>query len=162
MRQALASRDEQIFNKVFSKKDTAVISATVDELSGTEAFDLLQSATVKLHKYPMLGTELSFWMKQILISHATYFMSNPAMQNALQPLYETLKQRCATAQSFNALHSRLLPVLIQHKDKAEVADVQEPLVQYEEGDEDITIEEGDSEDEEEEGLRKNNLNDNFS
>ena len=106
-----------------------MISATVDELSGTEAFDLLQAATVKLHKYPVLGTELSFWMKAILISHATYFMSNPAMQNALQPLYESLKQRTATRQSFEALRARVSPIVIAHKHKAEQADVQEPLVQ---------------------------------
>ena len=53
VRQALSSKDSQIFEKVFSKKDPNVIAATVEELSGTEAFDLLQEATIKLHKYEL-------------------------------------------------------------------------------------------------------------
>ncbi len=152
VRQALASKDEKLWHVVFSKKDLRVLESTVSELSGTEAFDLLQEATARLYKYPSVATEVSYWMKQVLITHATYFMASPSFKSALQPLYETIRTRVSNKDPFMETQATLIPILNAHRDKAKPSDVQEPLVKYEEGDEEVEISETEDESENEDGI----------
>mmetsp|Transcript_54207 Transcript_54207/g.126156 ORF Transcript_54207/g.126156 Transcript_54207/m.126156 type:complete len:607 (+) Transcript_54207:21-1841(+) len=149
LRQALRSRDDQRISIVFASSDTQIIDATVSQLSGSEAFDMLQECAKRLISQREFSTQLCTWMQCVLLRHCAFISARPVLQRALKPLHDIFEARCVTYRSVVLLRGRLHQARCSRKEltareKLERETVHAPLLEYVEGDEDLD-EEGSSE-----------------
>lgn len=105
LRQGLVFKGRSIVNELVT--DRRVIDTTLKELSGNEAFDLLQELTPQLVSKPAEGPRLNLWIKRILAIHCGFIASRPALQEALQPLLLTVRRRLASHRTLLRLCGRL-------------------------------------------------------
>lgn len=167
--QALSSRDNGMLERVLSVGDDRVLARTVQRLRPEDAVQFLGVAVGKLNLRPQRGTQLSRWIRAVLLGHAAHLMSAPSARPILSSLYQTIEARLALHRPMLALAGRLDLLLAQQLsvDEGGVADAdgegaagrRGPLVEYvaPEGEdvEDATMERAsdggdDSDDEEEE------------
>lgn len=143
--------------KVIQTGSRDVMDSTIAELSGTEAFDLLQECTQRLLGQPIRGQVLGSWIQRILVHHCAFIGSQPALRGALEPLHDALQARISSHRALLRLRGRLQLALQMGKQCLEAGDrekatVRMPLLEYVEGDETAPASESDgSEDEDEEG-----------
>jgi len=147
VRQVLRSGDPKAINKVISNGDRRVMESTVAELSGVEAFDLLQSCTQRLVAAPVLATVICAWTQSILTRHCAYLGSQKKLRQALEPLYDALQARGALHRPLVRLRGQMQMLRTLGKQAME-AKMQEketlrtPLLEYVEGDEDEDEDDG--------------------
>mmetsp|Transcript_24312 Transcript_24312/g.68262 ORF Transcript_24312/g.68262 Transcript_24312/m.68262 type:complete len:623 (+) Transcript_24312:110-1978(+) len=145
VRQALRSKDESSVNEALATDDFRVIRATIAELSGPEAFDLLQECTTRLMSQTRRGRSICYWIQQVLVHHCAFIGAQPVLRNALQPLQDAFQARCSSHMALSRLRGRLQMLMNfgTHQAKAKLpgdaaAPVQQtPLLHYVEGDEDV-------------------------
>jgi len=155
MRQALRSKDSQALHKALTSNvsDQRLIESTVMELSGAEAFDLLQECTQQLVRAPGHAAVWCKWVQALLSEHCVFIGSQPTLRQQLEPLHDALRNRGILHRSLVRLDGRLNLLLNLSKqtiadEEAECKNFREPLVEYKEGDEDAIEEESDDEYEE--------------
>eukprot|EP00929_Paragymnodinium_shiwhaense_P002581 TRINITY_DN102885_c0_g1_i1.p1 TRINITY_DN102885_c0_g1~~TRINITY_DN102885_c0_g1_i1.p1 ORF type:complete len:670 (-),score=154.37 TRINITY_DN102885_c0_g1_i1:103-2055(-) len=143
VKQGLRAKDGQSLEKILYQSDNRVIDSTVIELSGVEAFDLLQEITKRLVKAPINGITLCAWVQAVLTRHCAFIASQPTLRRALGPLSDALQSRSSMHRSLVRLRGRLQ--MLKHLGKQIIdRDSQEkekityrtPLLEYVEGDED--------------------------
>mmetsp|Transcript_49302 Transcript_49302/g.78472 ORF Transcript_49302/g.78472 Transcript_49302/m.78472 type:complete len:168 (+) Transcript_49302:2-505(+) len=154
-------------------KDKAAIDCTVSELSGAEAFDLLQECTSKLLVKPGNAATLNNWIKRVLIHHCAFIGSQPRLQAALSPLKEALESRLSLRRSLarmrgrvrmtrdlgnELLHAQLVVAQGKEEEIESGRDSQTPLVEYVEGQSE-TEDEDDEDDEQEEDEEEEDIGD---
>jgi len=141
VRQGLRAKDDHSIDQVISRNDRRIIDATVAQLTGAEAFDLLQECSKRVPAQLMQGRVLGNWIQRLLLRHCTFLSSQPVLMRALQPLHDILEARCARYRMLCLLRGRL-QVAHDHgrqfleKKQQEKETVRAPLVDYVEGDED--------------------------
>jgi len=142
MRQALRSKDSPaIWKLVATTGDRQVMDSTVTQLSGAEAFDLLQECGRRILEHPQDGKVLSAWIQRLLLSHCAFFTAQPVLQQALRPLHDVFQERCSTYRTLALLRGRLRLArdcgkqLLTTQKESETAPA--PLLEYVEGDSDL-------------------------
>jgi len=141
VRQGLRAKDDHSIDKVISRNDRRIIDATVAQLTGAEAFDLLQECSKRMPTQLMQGRVLGHWIQRLLLRHCTFLSSQPVLMRALQPLHDIFEARCSRYRTLCLLRGRLQ---VAHDHGAQVVEkkrqekeiVRAPLVEYVEGDED--------------------------
>merc|ERR1712232_491528 len=98
-RQGLRSKETSQLEHVFSTSDRRVIDSTVSELSGAEAFDLLQECTKRLVQVPVHGQNICNWIQSVLTKHCAFIAAQPALRGALEPLHDALQARASLHRS---------------------------------------------------------------
>jgi len=144
LRQALRSKDRAALGKLLEQhsKNERLIISTASDLSGAEAFDLLQECTAELVAFPLKGKGLCMWVTHVLTIHCAFISSQPVLHRALQPLLDVMQTRCSNYRTLTKLQGRLKLLhsvgrqLLQRR-QAEREIVQEPLLDYKEGDDDV-------------------------
>eukprot|EP00746_Dinoflagellata_sp_MGD_P021143 gnl/MRDRNA2_/MRDRNA2_149333_c0_seq1.p1 gnl/MRDRNA2_/MRDRNA2_149333_c0~~gnl/MRDRNA2_/MRDRNA2_149333_c0_seq1.p1 ORF type:complete len:624 (+),score=112.33 gnl/MRDRNA2_/MRDRNA2_149333_c0_seq1:63-1934(+) len=144
VRQALRAKDSQRMEVALRTADKRVISSTVSELTGAEAYDLIMECGIRLTSQPVRGQVLSEWIKHAMLEHAAYISSQPKLKRGIEPIYEALKRRITTHDALLRVQGRLeilvcsgRAILASVKQKRATAEV--PLLSYQEGDEDVPI-----------------------
>lgn len=147
VRQGLRAKDAASIEKVLQCADKKIIDSTVAELSGAEAFDLLQECTHRLLSQPVRGQVFCTWIQRVIVRHCSYLFSQPVLHRALQPLHDAFNSRCSSHKSLVRLRGRLLTLrnsgranLEKSKAKASEDGPGAPLMEYHEGDEDVLAE----------------------
>lgn len=142
VRQGLRSKDPGEITEVLKTSDVRVVDRTVAQLSGQEAFDLLQECTKRLMSDQAMSQSVCCWMQRILLRHCAYISSRPLLQRALQPLHDVFEFRCSSYKSLVLLKGRMRAardggkqVIARKKLEREL--VRTPLLEYVEGDEDL-------------------------
>jgi len=141
VRQSLRAKDDHSIDKVISRNDRRIIDATVAQLTGAEAFDLLQECSKRMATQLMQGRVLGHWIQRLLLRHCTFLSSQPVLMRALQPLHDIFDARCSRYRTLSLLRGRLQMAhdhgaqLVDRK-RQETESVRAPLVEYVEGDED--------------------------
>lgn len=138
--QALSSRDNGLLERVLSVGDDRVLARTVQRLRPEDAVQFLGVAVGKLNLRPQRGTQLSRWIRAVLLGHASHLMSAPSARPILSSLYQTIEARLALHRPMLALAGRLDLLLAQQLsvDEGGVADEDAeerkgrrgPLVEY--------------------------------
>eukprot|EP00931_Biecheleriopsis_adriatica_P032556 TRINITY_DN18993_c0_g1_i1.p1 TRINITY_DN18993_c0_g1~~TRINITY_DN18993_c0_g1_i1.p1 ORF type:complete len:625 (-),score=151.44 TRINITY_DN18993_c0_g1_i1:83-1957(-) len=153
LRQGLRAKDSSSLDKTLVLKDRDLMETSVAELSGSEAFDLLQECAKRLLERPMEGQVFCAWIQRVLLHHCGFIASQPALQEALRPLHDSTAARCASHRSLVRLRGRLQSLVshgkqVLERKEQEQATVRAPLLEYVEGDEDAQGEEDESDEEE--------------
>lgn len=151
VRQSLRASDPQTMEVVLRTADKRVIVSTVSELSGAEAYDLIQECASRLQSQPVRGQVLSEWIRSAMLEHAAYIRAQPRLRSGLEPVYEALKRRIGAYSSLMRLQGRMEILLgsgraIAAATKRKRAGASTPFLDYHEGDEDMPGELGDDED----------------
>eukprot|EP00747_Dinoflagellata_sp_TGD_P183269 gnl/TRDRNA2_/TRDRNA2_38030_c0_seq1.p1 gnl/TRDRNA2_/TRDRNA2_38030_c0~~gnl/TRDRNA2_/TRDRNA2_38030_c0_seq1.p1 ORF type:complete len:626 (-),score=129.17 gnl/TRDRNA2_/TRDRNA2_38030_c0_seq1:4-1881(-) len=147
VRQALRAKDASSINKALLTSDTKIIESTVADLTGREAFDMLQETTLRIMSQPIRGDVLVRWVKATMLFHCSFVASQPRLREALAPLREALKERVAGHRTLVRLQGRLdLLQSAARQAKEEVYAPKVPLVEYREGDDAVGDEACDDED----------------
>jgi len=141
VRQSLRAKDDHSIDQVISRNERRIVDATVAQLTGAEAFDLLQECVKRMPTQLMQGRVLGHWIQRLLLRHCTFLSSQPVLMRALQPLNDIFEARCSRYRTLCLLRGRLQ---VAHDHGAQVAEkkrhekeiVRVPLVEYVEGDED--------------------------
>lgn len=159
LRQGLRSKDDSALDKTLVLKDRELMETSVAELSGSEAFDLLQECAKRLLARPMEGQVYSAWIQRVLLHHCSFIRSQPKLQEALRPLHDSTAARCAGHRGLVRLRGRLQHLVFQGKQvlerrAQEQATVRAPLLEYVEGDEELPDDDEDDaeQEDEEEGI----------
>lgn len=146
--QALRSEDRALLERCLSVGNERIIRNTVRRLLPMDAAAFLKAAIERLQSKPARGSQLSHWIRAVLVFHAGYLMAAPGVQPYLTSLYQAIESRLSTYRSLLGLSGRLdlLSAQLQGKagDAAEGEDGEEgsgPAVVYQE----------ESEEEDEEG-----------
>jgi len=150
VRQGLRAKDGASITEVLKTSDHRVIDTTVAQLSGHEAFDLLQECAQRLLQKRVASHILCSWMQRVLLRHCAFISSRPILQRALQPLHDIFEARCSTYRSLVLLRGRMEIARdsgrqVLAKKKQERDTVRAPLLEYVEGDEDLAEEKNTSE-----------------
>jgi len=140
VRQGLRAKGGSSLNRVLENADRSVIDNTVVELSGTEAFDLLQECTTRLLTQPINGSVLSAWAQRVLARHCAFIGSQPTLRHALVPLHDALQSRTTSYRGLIRLRGRLgmlrnLATQCESTKKEESETIRSALLEYVEGDE---------------------------
>jgi len=160
VRQGLRSKDGSSIEKALQSANRKVIDSTVADLSGPEAFDLLQELSQRLLSQPIKGQVLCTWIQRVLLRHCAFIFSQPVLHHALQPLHDAFQARCSSHRTLVRLRGRLQALrncgkLAVEKGKrstlAADASATAPLLEYVEGDEDDAAEDEAGEDATSEG-----------
>jgi len=155
VRQGLRCKDSASIHEALERADRRVIDSTVAELTGAEAFDLLQECTHRLLSQPVRGQVLCSWIQRVLMRHCAFIFSQPVLHRALQPLHDAFQARCTSHRTLVRLRGRLQALrncgrlaLASSKRATSAADASAsaPLLEYVEGDENIVAEEEAGED----------------
>jgi len=145
VRQGLRSKDGSSIERVLMNANRKVIDSTAADLSGPEAFDLLQEMSQRLLSQPVRGQVLCTWIQRVLLRHCSFIFSQPVLHRALQPLHDAFQARCASHRTLVRLRGRLQSlrnsgkVMVEKGKKATLAadaSASAPLLEYVEGDED--------------------------
>ncbi|CAJ1353210.1 unnamed protein product [Effrenium voratum] len=141
LRQALRSQDSISLSKTLTLRDRVLMDTSVSELSGVEAFDLLQECAKRLLDKPPDSSVYCAWIQRVLFHHGTFIRSQPALIDALRPVFEACMARCAFYRGLQRLHGRLHGLVVQGRKALEQQVVEKsaraPLLEYVEGDEDM-------------------------
>lgn len=137
VRQGLRSKDPNSISKVLQTADRRVIDSTVAQLSGHEAFDLLQECAQRLMQQRTYSQVICGWMQRVLLRHCAYISSRPLLQQALQPLHDIFEARCSTHRSLTLLRGRLLAARdcgkqVIARQKLERETLRNPLIEFKE------------------------------
>lgn len=141
VRQALRAKDGSSVDKVLESSDQRVMDSTVAELSGAEAFDLLQECTQRLVSHTGSVQNLCGWIQRALLHHCAFVRSQPFLHKALQPLHDAFESRSGSHRTLVQMRGRLRALssfgrqAVERKNQ-EAVTVRAPLLQYTEGDED--------------------------
>jgi hypothetical protein len=157
VRQGLIAKEDGAIERVVQTADRQTIQSTVKDLSGAEAYDLLQECTRRLVSQPIRGQVLASWIQSVLVVHGSFIMSRPVLRQGLEPMHDAFQARIYTHRALTRLrgHLRFLLDLGKHslEDVAqERATVRTPLLEYVEQDEgqDASSDEADSEENDDE------------
>eukprot|EP00933_Yihiella_yeosuensis_P041978 TRINITY_DN36408_c0_g1_i1.p1 TRINITY_DN36408_c0_g1~~TRINITY_DN36408_c0_g1_i1.p1 ORF type:complete len:631 (-),score=108.13 TRINITY_DN36408_c0_g1_i1:186-2078(-) len=142
LRQGLRAKDTASLDSALVIKDREVMDTSVAELSGSEAFDLLQECAKRLLQKPLEGQVYCAWIQRVLLYHCTFICSQPALQQALLPLHEATSARCESYRGLVRLRGRLQSLVscgrqVSEKKSEERVTIRAPLLEYVEGDEDL-------------------------
>ncbi|XP_024519578.1 WD repeat-containing protein 43 isoform X2 [Selaginella moellendorffii] len=159
--QAMRSDDKSLIEQCLCVSDTKVITNTVRSLSPKDACTLLRLAISRLEESPRRGLQLLPWIRITLLEHASYIMSNIAIQPVLKSLYQVVESRLHIFRPLLALSGRLDLIVAKIKanetsksvEQAEVATAVYEEDEEEDSDqevEDAMADEDEDEDEEEE------------
>jgi len=144
VRQALRAKDTASMEKVLQIADHKVIDCTVSELTGAEAFDLMQECTHRIMTQPIRGPIFCRWIQRVTLRHGAFLFSQPILHRALQPLHDVFTARCSSNKNLVRLQGRLQTLkysgralVEENKNTKSNEDVAKaPLLEYTEGDED--------------------------
>lgn len=104
---ALQHKDDTVIVKCLLQDNVELIHETVSQLHHELSTTLLENVIDKYQNGIISNTCLVNWIKNILLSHASYIMSNSDLLNKLSPLYHTINARITTYQSLLDLSGRL-------------------------------------------------------
>lgn len=145
IRQGLIAKDGRAIEKVLEQGKRGVVDSTVADLSGEEAFDLLQECSKTFMGPHRCTTTLAQWIQSLLVQHCAFISSQPMLQEALQPLYAAMRAQCTCYRTLVRLSGRLQVARDLAKqaqtavgdESASVRNMRTPLLQYVEGDEEL-------------------------
>lgn len=154
VRQGLRAKDKASIEKILQISDLKIIDNTIAELTGSEAFDLMQECTHRILSQPARTAVFCRWIQRTIMRHSAFLFSQPALHQALQPLRDVFLARCASNKNLVKLHGRLLMlrncgrVLDEQNKETKTSDdvAKAPLLEYTEGDEDLAEEASQDED----------------
>ena len=109
--QAISNEDKALLEKCLSVKNPKTILKTSRMLTPVDATKLIKILIQRLHASPRRATELSTWIKSILIHHAGYFSGMGTCKESLSNLHQIIDSRLSTYQSLLSLSGRLDLVL---------------------------------------------------
>uniref|UniRef100_A0A7S3UJC9 Small-subunit processome Utp12 domain-containing protein n=1 Tax=Oxyrrhis marina TaxID=2969 RepID=A0A7S3UJC9_OXYMA len=140
---------------------------TVKELSATEAIDFIQALAHGIEKSPTAATLSVQWIKAALLAHASFIMSQPKAKQQLQPVQALLKAKLSNRDALLRVRGNLEALTIsrehaQREGQKSVLELQEPLIDYQEGDEKVVVPEEGSSDEDEDEAKNNDDDGEFS
>lgn len=152
LRQGLRSKDGASLDKSLVIRDKELMETSIGELSGSEAFDLLQECAKRLLDRPMEGQVYCAWIQRVLLHHCTFIRAQPALKEALRPLHDATAARCAKHEGLARLRGRLQCLIglgkqVVVRKAQEQKTVRAPLLEYVEGDDELDEEEDDDEEE---------------
>ncbi|KAJ3206194.1 WD repeat-containing protein 43 [Dinochytrium kinnereticum] len=154
--QAVHSADRQLLETTLTVNDSRIILSTVRRLQPSLVVPLLDMLVGRLQAKPNRAAALIEWVRAIIVAHAAFLMTDPALVRHLGALYQTLDSRVGTFQKLVKLSGRLDLVMSQialrssqvEGGSAEDEEEEQAEAVYDEEDEDA--EDGDELDEEEE------------
>ncbi|KAJ3106543.1 WD repeat-containing protein 43 [Phlyctochytrium planicorne] len=154
--QAVHSNDKQLLETTLTVSDPRIILATVRRLQPSLVVPLLDMLVGRLQAKPNRAAALIDWVRSIVVAHAAFLMTDPALVKHLGALYQALDSRVSTFEKLIKLSGRLDLVMSQIalRASANEADVEEEDPNEAEAfyDEEAEDEEDDQEDfEDEEG-----------
>ena len=109
--QAISNEDKALLEKCLSVKNPKTILKTSRMLTPVDATQLIKILIQRLHASPQRATELSAWIKSILIHHAGYLSGMGTCKESLSNLHQIIDSRLSSYQSLLSLSGRLDLVL---------------------------------------------------
>ncbi|XP_024381323.1 uncharacterized protein [Physcomitrium patens] len=137
--QALQADDNSLLEQCLNIHDEKVISNTIRRLRPFEAAKFLTVAVSKMEGRPQRALGLVPWVRAVLLQHASFVMTNLALQPVLTSLYQIIEARLSVFRPLLSLSGRLDLVMaqIQKNESQSKEDKQnEAAVVYEEEDDD--------------------------
>ncbi|KAI9336015.1 Dip2/Utp12 family-domain-containing protein [Zopfochytrium polystomum] len=111
--QAIHSSDGPLMDRTLSVRDPATIDATVQRLPRQLVVPFIEQLAARLQSRPARAPVLVRWVRAVVVIHAAYLITNPALVRQLNQLYQTLESRVSTFQRLLKLSGRLELVLSQ-------------------------------------------------
>ncbi|KAK9388958.1 Dip2/Utp12 family-domain-containing protein [Lipomyces mesembrius] len=137
--QALRTNDQALLESCLSFVDVSVIKQTIIRLDPTLSAILLERLAERIAQTPSRASQLSVWIRWIMVAHGGYLVGLPGLVNTLTNVRSTLARNAGTLSRLLALQGRLEMLSAQidmrkevWKDEEEVVDSD---VEYVEGDE---------------------------
>lgn len=134
--QALKAEDNALLEQCLNVGDEKVILNTIRRLRPFEAAKFLSVAVSKMEGRPQRALGLVPWVRAVLLQHASFVMTNLAMQPVLTTLYQIIETRLSVFRPLLSLSGRLDLIMaqIQKNESQGKEDQQEAAVVYEEED----------------------------
>lgn len=135
--QALKAEDNALLEQCLNVGDEKVISNTIRRLRPFEAAKFLSVAVSKMEGRPQRALGLVPWVRAVLLQHASFIMTNLAMQPVLTTLYQIIETRLSVFRPLMSLSGRLDLIMAQiQKNESQGKEDQqkEAAVVYEEED----------------------------
>lgn len=173
--QALRTNDQEMLDSCLRLNDVDMVYATIERLPSPLVGTLIQKLAERLHKRPGRPGMLMVWVQWSISAHGGYLATQPQLVKQLSTLNKVLKERASGLQPLLALKGRLdmletqLDLRKRNQKRAANDDMDEAVI-YVEGEDDLSSEEDDSEDEDADGkvngsnkkLRQGSLDDDDS
>lgn len=134
--QALQAEDNALLEKCLNVGDEKVITNTIRRMRPFLAAKFLAVAVSKMEGRPQRALGLVPWVRAVLLQHASFVMTNLAMQPVLTSLYQIIETRLSVFRPLLSLSGRLDLIMAQiQKNEGQEEDHQnEAAVVYEEED----------------------------
>ena len=135
--QALKAEDSALLEQCLNVGDEKVISNTIRRLQPSEAAQFLSVAVSKMEGRPQRALGLVPWVRAVLLQHASFVMTNLAMQPVLTNLYQIIDSRLVVFRPLLSLSGRLDLIMAQiqkNESQGKEDQQQEAAVVYEEED----------------------------
>ncbi|KAJ8099929.1 Dip2/Utp12 family-domain-containing protein [Lipomyces tetrasporus] len=143
LRQALRTNDQALLESCLSFTDVAVVKQTIIRLDPTLSATLLERLAERIARTPSRASQLSVWIRWIMVAHGGYLVGLPGLVNKLANVRSTLARNAGTLNRLLALQGRLDMLSAQielrregRKDEEEEVDSD---IEYVEGDEDEVV-----------------------
>ncbi|KAJ3089305.1 Small subunit (SSU) processome component [Physocladia obscura] len=105
--QAIHSGDKQLLEQCLQVSDSIVITASVKRLNPGHVVPFLNMLTTRLQIKPTRAAKLIEWIRAVVVCHAAFLMTNPALVVQLSSLHATLTARTETFSKLLKLSGRL-------------------------------------------------------
>jgi U3 small nucleolar RNA-associated protein 5 len=133
--QALKAEDNALLEQCLNVGDEKVILNTIRRLRPFEAAKFLSVAVSKMEGRPQRALGLVPWVRAVLLQHASFVMTNLAMQPVLTTLYQIIETRLSVFRPLLSLSGRLDLIMAQiqkNESQGKEDQQQEAAVVYEE------------------------------
>ncbi|KAK9370792.1 Dip2/Utp12 family-domain-containing protein [Lipomyces kononenkoae] len=141
--QALRTNDQALLESCLSFTDITVIKQTLIRLDPMLSSTLLERLAERIARTPSRASQLSVWIRWIMVAHGGYLVGLPGLVNTLTNLRSTLSRNAGTLSRLLALQGRLEMLSAQidmrkegWKDEEEQVDSD---IEYVEGDEEEVV-----------------------
>ncbi|KAK9377419.1 Dip2/Utp12 family-domain-containing protein [Lipomyces chichibuensis] len=105
--QALRTNDQTLLESCLSFADVSVIKQTIIRLDPTLSATLLERLAERIARTPSRASQLSVWIRWIMVAHGGYLVGLPGLVNTLTNVRSTLARNAGTLSRLLALQGRL-------------------------------------------------------
>ncbi|KAK9363191.1 Dip2/Utp12 family-domain-containing protein [Lipomyces starkeyi] len=105
--QALRTNDQALLESCLSFLDVSVIKQTIIRLDPTLSATLLERLAERIARTPSRASQLSVWIRWIMVAHGGYLVGLPGLVNTLTNVRSTLARNAGTLSRLLALQGRL-------------------------------------------------------
>ncbi|KAK9241040.1 Dip2/Utp12 family-domain-containing protein [Lipomyces kononenkoae] len=141
--QALRTNDQALLESCLSFTEVTVIKQTLIRLDPMLSATLLERLAERIARTPSRASQLSVWIRWIMVAHGGYLVGLPGLVNTLTNLRSTLARNAGTLSRLLALQGRLEMLSAQidmRKEGWKEEDEQvDSDIEYVEGDEDEVV-----------------------